>query len=326
MEEQLKRDLQDRVVKDALVDFLDKSSAQVTVSAIDEIVLNYVASILEDMGSEYAVNEVFDVDNFTEMMEAYVPGFSTINSTEICQWMFGLAEHVKKVKRGEDSGEGKKNDLSYMIRQQCSPSQKKESPPAYSSRESKHHKQTKSSEESFVLASHRNRCTIQQSEELHDETINHGSEVLAKCSSPCEEQLHLLTEMFPLACTVELTHCLGISNGNVDKAAQLLLYRQESGESLKVPRQNQVKHSNQQNEKTLRQAIVDKYAYVNVDDDKKDYKPMVPKSEPKKLVRYLDSKIVSTKGDRFTEVKQDDDKDLKKTYVNLKPAKQYHFH
>ena len=89
--------------------------------------------------------------------------------------------HVKCISNyvfvGEDSGEGKKNDLSYMIRQQCSPSQKKESPPAYSPRESKHHKQMKSSEESFVLASHRNRCTIQQSEELHDETINHGSEV-----------------------------------------------------------------------------------------------------------------------------------------------------
>ena len=43
-------------------------------------------------------------------------------------------------------------------------------------------------------------------------------------------------------------------------------------------------------------------------------------------MRYLDNKVVSTRGERFTETKKAEDGDMKKTYVNLKPAKQYRFH
>jgi len=48
--------------------------------------------------------------------------------------------------------------------------------------------------------------------------------------------------------------------------------------------------------------------------------------EPKKLVRYLDNQVVNTKGQRFTEVKKDDSEEMKKTYINLKPARKYRFH
>jgi hypothetical protein len=48
--------------------------------------------------------------------------------------------------------------------------------------------------------------------------------------------------------------------------------------------------------------------------------------EPKKLVRYRDNKIVSLKGERFTEVKKEEEDDMKKTYVSIKAARQYRFH
>ena len=48
--------------------------------------------------------------------------------------------------------------------------------------------------------------------------------------------------------------------------------------------------------------------------------------EPKKMVRYLDSQVVNTKGHKFTEVKKEDTEDMKKTYINLKPARKYRFH
>ena len=51
--------------------------------------------------------------------------------------------------------------------------------------------------------------------------------------------------------------------------------------------------------------------------------------EPKKLVRYRDNKIVSLKGERYTEVKREDGEEPtppKKTVVNLKPARQYRSH
>ena len=44
------------------------------------------------------------------------------------------------------------------------------------------------------------------------------------------------------------------------------------------------------------------------------------------MVRYLDGRVVSTRGERFTEIKKDDDEKMKKTFINLKPAKQYRFH
>ena len=49
--------------------------------------------------------------------------------------------------------------------------------------------------------------------------------------------------------------------------------------------------------------------------------------EGRKLTRYLDNKVVSTKGEKFTEVKNaEEEEQRKKTTVNIKPAKQYRFH
>jgi hypothetical protein len=46
---------------------------------IDEIVLSYVISILEDLGNDSQPEENIDVDQFLEMMQAYIPGFGTID-------------------------------------------------------------------------------------------------------------------------------------------------------------------------------------------------------------------------------------------------------
>lgn len=48
--------------------------------------------------------------------------------------------------------------------------------------------------------------------------------------------------------------------------------------------------------------------------------------EPKKLIRYRDNKIVSVKGEKYSEVKREESDDMKRTYVTLKPARQYRFH
>jgi len=47
---------------------------------------------------------------------------------------------------------------------------------------------------------------------------------------------------------------------------------------------------------------------------------------PKKLIRYIDNQVVSTKGERYTEVKKAESDEVKKTYVNLKPSRKYKFH
>ena len=48
----------------------------------------------------------------------------------------------------------------------------------------------------------------------------------------------------------------------------------------------------------------------------------------KKLIRYRDNHVVTTKGERFIVPSKRDQEgeDMKKTYVNLKPLRKYRFH
>ena len=46
----------------------------------------------------------------------------------------------------------------------------------------------------------------------------------------------------------------------------------------------------------------------------------------KKLVRYRNNQVASTKGERFSYVKQEEHEEMKKTYVNIKPTRKYRFH
>lgn len=47
-------------------------------------------------------------------------------------------------------------------------------------------------------------------------------------------------------------------------------------------------------------------------------------------MRYYENKVVSTKGEKLFEYKTEQDeemeKQMKKTYINLKPARKYRFH
>lgn len=47
---------------------------------------------------------------------------------------------------------------------------------------------------------------------------------------------------------------------------------------------------------------------------------------PKKLIRYIDNQVVSTKGERFKDVRNPETEEMKATYINLKPARKYRFH
>lgn len=68
---------------------------------MDEIVLSYVVSILEELGSDSSgVEDLFDVESFSEMLTAYFPEFSTIPHVSICNWIFELASQLSKLKQG----------------------------------------------------------------------------------------------------------------------------------------------------------------------------------------------------------------------------------
>lgn len=47
-----------------------------------------------------------------------------------------------------------------------------------------------------------------------------------------DEQLQQLVEMFPTTVRVELEHCLHNAEGDVEKAVQIVLYRQETNTAI----------------------------------------------------------------------------------------------
>lgn len=69
-------------------------------SHIDEIVLSYVVSILEELGSEWGQEELFDVESFSEMLTAYFPDFESIPHSNICDWIFNLSAELSNVTKG----------------------------------------------------------------------------------------------------------------------------------------------------------------------------------------------------------------------------------
>lgn len=68
-------------------------------SHIDEIVLSYVVSILEELGSDLGQEDIFDVESFSEMLTAYFPDFASIPHSAICHWIFELSAQLSKSKQ-----------------------------------------------------------------------------------------------------------------------------------------------------------------------------------------------------------------------------------
>lgn len=278
------------LVKDRLSKFLKKHNLHDSIDAIDEIVLSYVISILEDLGDDKNAEDNIDVDQFTEMMDAYIPGFCNIDSVEVCEWMFSLSTKLSN----------KNEDDNYI------PSQ----------------------------------VTVEESGGLeidvdmgataipitNESEINGNMDYSAIATEDEDAHVKMLLEMFPTACTLEITHCIALSNGNADQAAQLIIHRQEIGDTIVSPTKSQKKKEMVLDDSKVKDNIINRFSYVDTDADKKTYTPTVQKQERKKLVRYLDGKVVSTKGEKFTEIKKEEDENLKKTFINLKPARKYRFH
>ena len=130
-----------------------------------------------------------------------------------------------------------------------------------------------------------------------------------------------LMEMFPSVCTIEVSHCLTLMGGDIEKAAQLIMHRQESGQSLQpgnVKSRNGSKYCKpaEIDDKSMKRLIMDKYGFVDESDDARYHRPTLKKEDDKKMIRYRDGKIVSTKGERYTQVSKAESEEMKKSYVN----------
>uniref|UniRef100_A0A8D3E7Z1 CUE domain containing 2 n=1 Tax=Scophthalmus maximus TaxID=52904 RepID=A0A8D3E7Z1_SCOMX len=156
------------------------------------------------------------------------------------------------------------------------------------------------------------------------ETPTEGATAKLPVSEWEAQEQHLL-EMFPKCSLSEARSALSIAKGDMEEAVRLII----EGDVQLSPTPLNVNHGKSVSpvaDQKLKESILEKYMLVDRDEDKKTHRPVPPKDAPKKLVRYHGNQVVTTKGERYQLVKTNETEDMKKTYVNLKPARKYRFH
>lgn len=285
---------QHEVVKESLSKFVNTNLPGADLSVVDEIVLSYIVSILE----EASADPCFDVDGFIEIMTAYFADFSSIGTPTICGWIFQLASQLSNLSKTEEAQNLSLNSLS--ISELLPEVKLRGRPPSISEMAPNDVQNTAAPTTQIKRVQHLS------------ETSDGGSTDSSNCDFFSEE-CDVLQEMFPESSFLEVKHCVTIANGDIDRATQILLHRQETGQSLSNAGQIQIPKNNAIDDAELKNRIIARYSYVDKNACNREYKPVVPKVEPKKLVRYRDNKIVSLKGERYTEVsKRDEEAELKK--------------
>uniref|UniRef100_A0A8B9DK46 CUE domain containing 2 n=1 Tax=Anser cygnoides TaxID=8845 RepID=A0A8B9DK46_ANSCY len=158
--------------------------------------------------------------------------------------------------------------------------------------------------------------------ELH--SFSTSKYILHIFSDDLKDGTELLLEMFP-ACTVsQAEKALAMALGNLEEAVQLIV--EEKVEIGTAGASELARPRRAPNHEELKQVILQKYMMVDSAEDQKTHRPAPPKEAPKKLIRYIDNQVVSTKGERYKDIKKPESEEMKKTYISLKPARKYKFH
>ncbi|XP_015519919.1 CUE domain-containing protein 2 isoform X2 [Neodiprion pinetum] len=265
-------DEKEELVKKSLFSFVRKQVPTAQLSLIDDIVLSYVVSMVE----EDALEENLDVEGLCEMVSACLPEFSTIDKEAVSKWLLEIESELRQGSKPDEDPQSH-DPLSHISL-------------------------------TAFLPPEAQRIRVHHLSETSDAGSDSSGEYFAEEST--WHQVALLQEMFPGASPAEARHCLAVAGGDIAKAAQLALHRQEAGQSLVgnltflTP---SVRTKARVNDEELKSRIIARYSYVDRDNAVREHRPVAPKTEPKKLVRYLDNKIVSVKGERYTEVRRGDD-------------------
>lgn len=331
-------------VKDELGQFLSKNISAESLSCVDDIVLGYIASVLEELGED----QEFDVDDFAEIMAAYIPGFDTVSREHVYSWMLDLAQKLGKARTSSNLTE----EAVLMTEENCHRSPSSLEGDVLLGNDAVKEDQTGNS---LVLLSLERLCINSDFDESGMVTLSLSSRYNNKETGINEqnverestgnngsysEEVLVLAEMFPEASSLEIRNCLMVSNGDIESAVQLMLLKKENIDdegkenyhrvldlSPKVhcpsSKRQELQEAEQQ---SLKEQMMARYGYVEVSQEEKTHQPTLREQGEKKLVRYRNNQVVSTKGERFSHVKQEESEEMKKTYVNIKPARKYRFH
>lgn len=291
------------VVRVSLEELLHHHAPAADPSSIDEIVVSYVSGVLEEVAHD---QEEVDAAGMKDVMAAYVPEFETLSEEAVTAWVVGMVHSINQQK---DKGKAV-NDLTLDNLISTFPVQTR-----------KHQ-----NSQSLSETSERTQKLSETSSGSEEHNSTSGEE-----QDEYSEGLATLLEMFPGTCNLEVQHCLASCGGNLEQATSLILQRQEQGLAIKPSPATKLVpgakgNKNQIDDKEVRSSILNRYGFVDHDEDVREHRPVAPKWEGKKMVRYRDNKVVSIKGERYTEIKKEEATEMKKTHVHLKPGKQYRFH
>lgn len=180
---------------------------------IDEIVLSYVISVLE----ESTQDPCFDVEGFIEMMSGFFPRFGQISPETVCTWLFALEAELSELGRGENACGGRNGSVEREI--SLSPYLAEltlTQPPAAAAPPPVNENTPQLKKERVQLLSETSDCG------------STDSSTFDFFSDECDT----LLEMFPETSPLEVKQCITIANGCLEKAIQILLYRQENDQSI----------------------------------------------------------------------------------------------
>ncbi|XP_024074471.2 CUE domain-containing protein 2 isoform X2 [Terrapene carolina triunguis] len=232
------------------------------------------------------------MDTFVEMMEAYIPGFAEINSGNICEMMFALSERLSEARNKGNVCQKAVESVSRAPAEELN-----------------------QSDEQGAEASDERRLHIPA-----EGAVAQGAE------GDLKDGVELLLEMFP-ACTLsQAQKALAMVLGNLEEAVQLLVEEKVEPGAVGANVKETARPRRAPKQEDLKRFILQKYMMVDSEEDQKTHRPVPPKEAPKKLIRYIDNQVVSTKGERYKDIKKPESEEMKRTYISLKPAKKYKFH
>lgn len=207
---------------------------------IDEIVLSYITSVLE----ESTQDPCFDVEGFIEMMSGFFPqvDFGRVAAADFCTWLFTLESELSALEGTIASGKNRPEISLAPFLAELSitqPGETQSPPPAA----------TKPTVSTPPLKKERT--------QLLSETSDCGS----TDSSTFDffgDECDILSEMFPDTSPLEVKQCVTIANGDLEKAIQILLYRQENDESILSSKSSITPKQAKVNDTVLKNRIIER--------------------------------------------------------------------
>lgn len=90
---------QHETIKKSLFQFINAHIPGADLLIVDECILSYIVSVLEDASQD----DAYDVEEFMDMMSAYFPKFVDIKASTVCNWIIDLNNHLSNLNKITDS-------------------------------------------------------------------------------------------------------------------------------------------------------------------------------------------------------------------------------